>query len=48
MSITFTNKEDSRIIDVPAKNKIVASDVNALKDGINTNETKTKQKVQKL
>jgi hypothetical protein len=38
MSITFTNKEDSRIIDVPAKNKIVASDVNALKDGINTNE----------
>jgi hypothetical protein len=37
--ITFTNKADSRIIDVPAINKIVASDINSLKDGINANET---------
>ena len=36
--ITFTDKVDSRIVNVPAVNKIVASDVNDLKDGVNANE----------
>ena len=36
--ITFTDKVDSRIVNVASANKIVASDVNQLKDGVNTNE----------
>ena len=36
--ITFTDKVDSRIINVNPINKIVSSDVNELKDGINNNE----------
>ena len=36
--VTFTDKVDSRIINVPAINKIVASDIKQLKDGVNTNE----------
>ena len=36
--ITFTDKVDSRIINVNPINKIISSNVNELKDGINNNE----------
>ena len=36
--ITFTNKVDSRVVNVPAINKIVSADINQLKDGVNLNE----------
>ena len=36
--ITFTDKIDSRFVNVPAVNKIISSDVNQLKDGVNLNE----------
>ena len=36
--ITFTDKVDSKISTVPIINKIVADDINQLKDGVNANE----------
>jgi hypothetical protein len=37
--ITFTDKIDVTIKNVPAENKIIAADVNSLKSGVNTLET---------
>ena len=36
--ITFSDKVDSKISTVPIINKIVADDINQLKDGVNANE----------
>lgn len=37
--ITFTDKVDSKVSTAPIINKIVADDINQLKDGVNANET---------
>mgnify|MGYP003635147556 FL=1 len=37
--ITFSDKVDSKVSTVPIINKIVANDINQLKDGVNANET---------
>ena len=37
--ITFTDKVDSKISTAPIINKIIASDINELKSGVNANET---------
>ena len=37
--ITFTDKVDSKVSTVPIINKIVADDINQLKNGVNANET---------
>mgnify|MGYP003654598383 CR=1 FL=1 len=36
--ITFTDKVDSKVSTAPIINKIVADDINQLKDGVNANE----------
>ena len=37
--ITFTDKVDSKVSTAPIINKIVADDINQLKNGVNANET---------
>tara|TARA_R110000744_G_scaffold103947_1_gene199136 strand:- start:5 stop:1882 length:1878 start_codon:yes stop_codon:yes gene_type:complete len=37
--INFTDKVDLTVKDVPAENKIIATDINSLKAGVNLNET---------
>jgi hypothetical protein len=39
--ITFADKVDSKVSSSPLINKIVASDMNQLKNGVNSNETPT-------